>query len=268
MTVVLMYHALYRGKDTSSIDQEDLPYAVSDVAFAAQLDALQDKRVGLFGQNEQPEVVITFDDGHESNLEIAAPLLLERGLSACFFVTSGYVDRREGFMSSEQLRSLSQMPGMLIGSHGESHRFFDDMSDEEARHELLVSRESLESIIGQPCLSMSFPGGRFNQRTLTMMEKAGYRQWFGSEVGMVAESHTFDTNAGQQAGQLLSQSRLRPLERVAIRRSTSLHEFARIVGPDEVYYRQHKRRSQAKFLGRRFLGNRLYHGLYKSLSAR
>ena len=37
MSVVLMYHALYRGSDTSSIDPEDLPYAVSEAEFAAQM---------------------------------------------------------------------------------------------------------------------------------------------------------------------------------------------------------------------------------------
>ncbi len=40
MTVVLMYHALYRDDDTSLIDDEDLPYAVSESAFIEQMDLL------------------------------------------------------------------------------------------------------------------------------------------------------------------------------------------------------------------------------------
>ncbi len=35
---------------------------------------------------------ITFDDGYADNAQVALPLLLRHGLSACFFVASGYLD--------------------------------------------------------------------------------------------------------------------------------------------------------------------------------
>lgn len=270
MTVVLMYHALYRGDDTSAIDQEDLPYAVSEQDFARQLDSLRDKRVGQFEQGQSPEVVITFDDGHVSNLEIAAPMLVERGLSACFFVTSDFIGKRRGFMDQQELSDLAGMPGMSIGSHGVSHRFFDDLDEQAAREELLASRLALESVTGQECRSISFPGGRYNGGTLNLLNVTGYCQWYGSEIGTVEPSESFRESADgdDQGGLLLRQSRRRPLERVAIRRSTNIEEFSCMIGPDNSYYRQHQRRSQAKALVRRILGNRLYHGLYKSLSRR
>lgn len=270
MSVVLMYHALYRGEDTSAIDQEDLPYAVSEEAFIQQLDSLQNKRVGQFDQTESPDVVITFDDGHLSNLEIAAPLLLERGLSALFFVTSGFIGKRAGFMDREQLATLAAMPGMLIGGHGVTHRFLDDLDERECRAELQESREQLALMSGQECRSISFPGGRYNENTLNLLKDTGYWQWFGSEIGTVEPVQSFlpDEVRPVNDQQLLVQNRRRPLERVAIRRSTTLEEFARMIGPDDAYYRDHQRRSQAKALLRRVLGNRLYHGLYKFLSAR
>lgn len=42
---------------------------------------------------ERP-ALITFDDGYRDNLEIAAPLLAARGLSACFFLCTRIVDTR------------------------------------------------------------------------------------------------------------------------------------------------------------------------------
>ena len=54
MSVVLMYHALYLGSDTSSIDPEDLPYAVSEAEFAAQMQCLAVRQTGLFRVGEQP----------------------------------------------------------------------------------------------------------------------------------------------------------------------------------------------------------------------
>jgi len=270
MSVVLMYHALYRGDDTSSIDQEDLPYAVSEDNFIRQLDLLQQKRVGLFDRDDAPDVVITFDDGHLSNLEIAAPLLLERGMSAIYFVTSDFIGNRPGFMDEGQLAALAGLPGMCVGSHGVSHRFLDDLDGSQLREELSESRRQLEGWTGQECRSISFPGGRSNENTLNLLKDTGYWQWYGSEIGTVEYVGSFlpSDNSMESDRQLLVQNRLSPIERVAIRRSTTIEEFARMIGPDESYYTDHRRRSQAKALLRRVLGNRLYHGLYKFLSAR
>lgn len=268
MSVVLMYHALHRDGDTSEIDQEDLPYALSESAFVSQLDALKDRQVGLLDGRGSPEVVITFDDGHVSNLQIAAPLLQARGLSAYFFVTTDFIDKRPGFMSQTQLCELSRIPGMCIGSHGVSHRFFDDLSAEQSRKELIDSRRQLEQWCGQPCESISFPGGRYSQQTLEQVQSCGYHQWFGSDMGIVSLEQAMNGQSRQSGQSLPKQQRRQPLERVAIRRTTSPQEFARMIEPDRNYFRQHQWRSQAKMLCRRLLGNRLYHGLYKSLSAR
>ena len=43
--------------------------------------------------------------------------------------------------------------------------------------------------------------------------------------------------------------------------------FVRMISPDLRWYAAAARRQRAKHLVRRMLGNRLYHGLYKSLSA-
>jgi len=136
MSVVLMYHALYNGEDTSRIDAEDLPYAVSTENFVAQLDRLQDKRVGLLENDNQPlpDVVITFDDGHLSNYDIAMPLLAERGLSAYLFVTSDFVGKRDHFCHAVHLEKMAAN-GFEIGSHGQTHLFFDDLPDDAAERE-------------------------------------------------------------------------------------------------------------------------------------
>ncbi|MFK7855164.1 MAG: polysaccharide deacetylase family protein [Granulosicoccus sp.] len=271
MSVVLMYHALYRDNDTSLIDDEDLPYAVSESNFIAQLDSLISRRVGVFDGSTEPEIVITFDDGHLSNLELAVPLLVERQMPAIFFVTTNFIGKRVGFMDSEQLKTLSETSGMYVGSHGLSHRFFDDMSPAESIHELAHSRKLLETLTSRPCQSISFPGGRYNNETLSQLQAAGYQQWFGSSVALV-NTNVFGSsrvdNENMNTDFLLPQQNREPLSRVAVRRNTTLDEFSRIIGPDKGYYRQHRLKSQAKRSLRRIIGNRLYHGLYKSISAR
>lgn len=268
MSVVLMYHSLYEGLDTSAIDAEDLPYAVSKEKFVQQLDRLANAKSGVFTSDDSAEVVITFDDGHQSNLEIAVPLLRERGLCAYFFITTGFIDSRSGFLSTKGVQELSEVPGMIVGSHGVTHQFFNDLSSTAAHQELVESKACLENITKHPCESMSFPGGRYNKRTLELLRSAGYMQWFGSDVGMVNVTSSFNSSFVAHGSQLLPMTGIQPLNRVAIRRTTQLEEFDRMITPDRSYYRAHGRRSQAKRILQRTLGNRLYYGLYKSVSAR
>ena len=254
MTAVLMYHALYKGEDTSRIDAEDLPYAVSEKNFIQQLDFLREKNVGLLDSNTStlPDVVMTFDDGHISNFDIAMPLLAERGMNAYLFITSDFVGRRPHFCHAHHLQKMSEA-GMVIGSHGKTHLFFDDLSGADAECELAHSKAQLSDQCGAEVKSISYPGGRYNSNTLALSRKQGYAQLFGSDLGILKHS---DLTA------------IQPLKRVAIRRGTSLNEFSNIVNADPIYYVVQKGKQNAKSLVKRALGNRLYHDLYRRIKAR
>ena len=253
MTVALMYHALYRGNDTSAIDSDDLPYAVAEADFRAQLDLIAERSSGLLGRagDELPDVILTFDDGHASNHELALPILAARGLSAYFFITTDFIDRRKGFCSASQVAELAA-GGMAIGSHGVSHAFFDDLTGTDLDREFLYSRERLQEMSGTNVESLSFPGGRFVQHSVLRAASAGYTQLFGSGFGTIRAADLTE---------------LKVLDRVAIRNGTSLADFSRIIDVDARYYTAQRSKQQLKWLARRVLGNRLYHGLYQSFSS-
>ena len=56
-------------------------------------------------------VVITFDDGCETDLLMAGPLLHEHGMGATFYVTTGFVGKK-GYLTVQQLRELHGRPGL------------------------------------------------------------------------------------------------------------------------------------------------------------
>lgn len=255
MSVVLMYHALHPDNDTSSIDLEDQPYAVSESTFREHLAMLKDYSVGLLNPDSteaQPDVVITFDDGHISNLEIALPILKEHGMSAYFFVTTDFVESREFFCRPHQLKEFVDA-GMVVGSHGVSHRFMADLSLEESKRELDHSKERLQSWLDGEVLSISYPGGRYTASTMELARESGYRQIFDSTFDTVSSTDLANNDA---------------LARVAIRRSTTASVFKSMISNDKAYYRRVQRAQFIKQTAKRILGNRLYHGLYKSLTAR
>ncbi|MEG9434433.1 polysaccharide deacetylase family protein [Terriglobus sp. ADX1] len=55
------------------------------------------------GSSPRPRVLITFDDGWLDNFAIAAPILAEFGMSACFFAVTGYVGHSQPFWPERAL---------------------------------------------------------------------------------------------------------------------------------------------------------------------
>jgi len=246
MSVILMYHAIHDGDPHPAIAPEDRPYAISRDAFTRQLDRIeaQQRATG------QP-VRLTFDDGHVSNHDIALPLLLERGLRATFFITTAFVGVREHFCSGAQLRRMAQA-GMTIGGHGHTHAFLDDLSPQAAREEFERCQAALSTLLGQAPSALSFPGGRHDASSVRLAREAGFEELHGSLLAVV------DPSAAANA----------VLPRVAIRSNTDLATFERMILPDRRWYAARQRAQRAKHLMRRAIGNRLYHALYTTVSAR
>jgi peptidoglycan/xylan/chitin deacetylase (PgdA/CDA1 family) len=127
-------------------------------------------------------VVITFDDGCETDLLIAGPLLNRLGFKATFYVVSGFLNK-PGYLSNSQLRELAGL-GHEIGSHSISHRYLRQLDNSELRSEIQDSKTQLEQILGQPVEHFSCPGGRWDARVSPLAVTAGYRSVSTSEIGL------------------------------------------------------------------------------------
>jgi peptidoglycan/xylan/chitin deacetylase (PgdA/CDA1 family) len=253
--MVLMYHALYAdAAEREAIDATDRPYAVSVENFGAQLDWLARARIPVAEPLALPDVplsvVLTFDDGHVSNYRHAWPMLRERHWPGVFFVTSDFIGRRRGFCEWAQLREMAA-GGMQIGSHGKTHRFLDDLGDDELDGELRESRAAIESGVGRAAELLSFPGGRYRRRQLETGRAAGYRLFFSSDVGV-------NRRDAVRPGRLL--------RRMAIREATSLKSFGDIARCAPLVLARSRAVSALKASARRVAGNRLYHALYERFS--
>jgi len=129
-------------------------------------------------------VAITFDDGYQDNLRRAAPLLAELGLPCTVFLTAGYIRRGEPpYLSPAEAKALAGLPGVDIGSHGDSHAPLDALDDRGLRRELAESRAYLEDLIGRPITALSYPHGRVNRRVRDAAQEAGYRLGCCSRYG-------------------------------------------------------------------------------------
>jgi peptidoglycan/xylan/chitin deacetylase (PgdA/CDA1 family) len=216
--VFLMYHELERpGRTMCQSDPGYARYVVSENDFRSQMCHLQQGgwsaltvTQALSPATPAQAVVITFDDGSETDLLSAAPALHEAHFGATFYITLGFVDQR-GYLSVSQLRELSNQPGFEIGCHSITHRYLTDVDESRLHTEIGVAKDELEQIIGRPVEHFSCPGGRWNHRVAEVARQVGYRSVATSRIS--ANGHRSDHFA---------------LGRVAVMRGISLDAFSRI----------------------------------------
>ena len=244
-TVFLMYHEIEAaGRALCEPEPGYARYAVSEAALRHQLAHLQ--AVGTSGisvgqalaaDSHEPAVVITFDDGCETDALIAAPLLAEFGFKATFYVIAGRVGLR-GHLSPTQLRELSAA-GFEIGCHSMTHSYLDELNDEQLRVELSEAKDRLEQITHRRIAHFSCPGGRWSRSLARTAAEVGYDSIATSRVG---------TNTP-------TTSRFN-LARVAIMRDMDSQAFARIIRGEGLT----ARRARAGLLNaaKAILGNTAY----------
>jgi peptidoglycan/xylan/chitin deacetylase (PgdA/CDA1 family) len=210
-----MYHEIEQpGRPTCRREPGYLRYVVSEANFRTQLDHL--RAGGYRGLSVgaamtgppagQRAVAITFDDGCETDLLVAAPRLQERGFGATFYVVAGFVDR-SGFLTGPQVRQLAEL-GFEIGCHSMTHPYLTDLDDGRLRVELVEAKDRLEQMTGRPVAHFSCPGGRWDERVARLARESGYASVATSRVGANG----------------LADDRYR-LARVAVQRGTGLADF-------------------------------------------
>ncbi|MEQ8901159.1 MAG: polysaccharide deacetylase family protein [Roseovarius sp.] len=165
------------GQPGPGIPEDERPYWISTTAFETFLDIFTSYR-------DRRPIVITFDDGNLSDIEIAAPLLAKYRLDARFFVLTGRLEQ-PGYLSRGNVRDLRDM-GFKIGSHGIDHVDWAQQDTLGLHYELLRSRMVLEELLGQPVTEAAIPFGRYRRRVLKGLHTYGYRAAWCSDGSATA----------------------------------------------------------------------------------
>lgn len=242
--VFLMYHELeLPGRPLCQDEPGYARYVLPENEFRAQVDYLKNngwKGLSVGQAVAYPEgrcVTITFDDGCETDLLAAAPLLRHAGFNATFFITTGKLGST-GYLMPAQLRELSAL-GFEIGCHSMTHPYLPDLDDKGLQREIHDAKTQLEQILGGPVAHFSCPGGRYDQRVVRVAQTAGYRTLSTSRIHSNSRS-----------------SDLFALGRVAMLRNTPLTAFAGIC--EGTSLSRMRTQSILREAAKRILGNSLY----------
>lgn len=198
--LILMYHG------TPSIKSNDTSiYSVTADNFQRQLDLLKNqgwttKRIDdLPNIDSFPDktVILTFDDGYLDNYKSAYLPLLEREMTATWFIVSNLIGKQADWLKStsaetamldkNQLIEIAQS-GMEIGSHTLSHANLTKISFDSQKNEILDSKKQLEDLLSLSVKSFAYPYGQYDNSSLEYVQQAGYQfactvrpGWFNNE---------------------------------------------------------------------------------------
>jgi len=142
-------------------------------------------------------VLVTFDDGFEDNLTVAAPLLAARGLPATVFAATGFLPGCPGVwitlppgpMLPWHLLPELESAGIEVGCHSHSHPELDVLARAEAAWEIRHSKALLEDVLGHPVGSFSYPHGYASRWLQQEVRRCGFRSACGVRN---AFSHALD----------------------------------------------------------------------------
>lgn len=199
---ILMYH-LISPRPVRGFEK----YTIAPKVFAAQmnwlaragyaslsLDTLVSARCGREVLPSRP-VVITFDDGYRDCIDFAVPILRDLGLTATIYAVAGFVGAASHWLARE--RGVEGIPlfgwadalrlrdaGLHCGSHAMTHVRLTEISPDQCRYELEVSRRLLVERLGYEVSHLSFPHGSYNAAVQIAARQAGYKSACSVRIGL------------------------------------------------------------------------------------
>jgi peptidoglycan/xylan/chitin deacetylase (PgdA/CDA1 family) len=155
----------------------------------------------------KPGLIISFDDGLESNYRVAAPLVEEYGFTGWFFIPTELLGQEPtesdlvarghdiviaqgdpgSLMGWGQVRELAQHHA--VGSHTATHcRLESDVPADRLREEIVRSKERLERELGRECSSFCWVGGEefsYSREGAEVIASAGYEFGFMTNLAPI-----------------------------------------------------------------------------------
>lgn len=202
--VVLAYHAIADLGEDPVLAR----YSVPPRRFVAQIDGLLrhgwsfvdvDTLLGaLDGDRELPprSLLLTFDDAYVDLLEVALPVLVERGIPAVVFAVAGRLGATNEWDSRNRATTLDLLDadglralvakGVEVGSHTTTHRRLDEVPAGEWEGELTGAADRLEAAGLSRPRTFSYPYGAWSPALAAAAREAGYRLAFTVDWGEVA----------------------------------------------------------------------------------
>lgn len=131
---------------------------------------------GMFKMPAKP-VIISFDDGYDTNYKYAFPIIKKYKVKTTIFVvakTVGKVLDTSVHFGWNEAKIMQQSGLVSIQSHTYDHKNLVTLDDFQLERELRLSKLIIEKNLGTKCNVVAFPYGSCNQKVIDAAKRAGY----------------------------------------------------------------------------------------------
>ena len=186
---ILMYHAISEVPPGSASPELFVPpddfaaemaWLAEEGFIAVTLGELYDAWHGKGNLPAKP-VVISFDDGLQSQFTEALPILRELGWPGVLNLKVASLD--EGELSDAMVNRMIDA-GWEIDSHTISHLDVTTLDRESLEREVADSREMIHERFGVPVDFFCYPAGRYDAESIAAVRDAGYLGATTTELGL------------------------------------------------------------------------------------
>ena len=145
------------------------------------------------GASVRSMAALTFDDGYAGVFEHAVPILDALKMPATVFIVADAVgraapfawDERAGHRTADWATICSALGrGIELGAHSFNHPSLPTLTDSQLEHELITSRDVIQSATGTRPECFAYPYGHWNVRVREAVRSAGYGAGLTLDFGL------------------------------------------------------------------------------------
>ncbi len=141
-------------------------------------------------------VLLTFDDGYQNLLANVHPLLKELDFPYTVFLVSERVGETNDWVAPEgyeptplltwdEIAQMRADGGVDFQAHTRTHLKLAEIRLDDARRELVESKDTLEQRLQAPIATLCYPYGSVNEAVADIAGEAGYAQAVTTDFGRV-----------------------------------------------------------------------------------
>ncbi len=225
---ILCYHSVAKDQWKYSVDFEILKKQVEYLSKRYQPITLEDIELHIQGQKNllMPSFALCFDDGYK-NIYQTKDFFKKLRIQPALFVLSDRekanteeLETNRDFLTKKEVLELKKS-GWIIGSHSATHPDFYSLTDEQIETEVIKSKEDLEKELGIKVKYFAYPKGRYTDKVLRAVEKAGYSLGLSMNDGFI----------DRQINRFL-------IPRIGVDGTHSFSEFKSIFMPSSIKFRR------------------------------
>lgn len=205
---VIMYHRVIKDESEKGVHgtyvtvkqfDEQMKYLKNKGYETVTFEDLLNNKYKQRFDKDKKWIMLTFDDGYKDNYENAFPILKKYQFKGIIYILDGVkynkwdVDDKNNpekefpLMNVEELLEM-QKYGIEFGGHTSTHPKLAELSLENVKKEIILSKNNIENLVGKELLSFAYPYGSLNEDVKKIAQESGYQFAVATDSGSITFS--------------------------------------------------------------------------------